>query len=99
LYPLTQKEQIPDVCKTFRPFFKGIIIANDSFNEVTGLAKIREGSCDAVSFGRLYISNPDLAERILNGWPINSNWDVKTFYDHRNGEKGLTDYPFYQKPN
>ncbi len=68
LYPLSQREQIPDVCKAFRPYYKGIIIGNDSLNEVTGLAKMREGACDAVSFGRLYISNPDLAERILNGW-------------------------------
>lgn len=68
LYPLSQREQIPDVCKAFRPYYKGIIIGNDSLDEVTGLTKMREGTCDAVSFGRLYISNPDLAERIVNGW-------------------------------
>jgi N-ethylmaleimide reductase len=46
---------------------------------------MREGTCDAVSFGRLYISNPDLAERILNGWEINRKWDMKTFYGHIHG--------------
>ena len=33
-----------------------------------------------VSFGRLYVSNPDLAERIVNGWEVNSEWDSKTFF-------------------
>ena len=50
-----------------------------------------------VSFGRLYISNPDLAERIVNGWPVNSNWDLKTFYGVEHGAKGLTDYPAYNQ--
>ena len=59
------KDQIPDVCKTFRPFYKGILIGNDSFTPETGIAKIRAGLCDAISFGRYYISNPDLAERIV----------------------------------
>lgn len=71
LYPKTQKEQIEDVCKAFRPFFSGIIIGNDSFTPETGIGKIRAGFCDAISFGRLYISNPDLAERIMNGWKVN----------------------------
>ena len=48
-----------------------------------------------VSFGRLYVSNPDLAERIINGWPVNKDWDYKTFYGHELGAKGYTDYPYY----
>ena len=55
---------------------------------------IRSGLCDAISFGRLYISNPDLAERIIGGLEINRNWDLATFYG-RFGAKGYTDYPFY----
>jgi N-ethylmaleimide reductase len=96
-YPLTGKEQIPEVCKTFRPFYSGILIANDSFNPESGIAKIREGACDAISFGRLYISNPDLTERILNGWPVNTNWNFKTFFGNELGPVGYTDYPVYSK--
>lgn len=95
LYPKTQKEQIEDVCKAFRPFFTGILIGNDSFTPETGIAKIRSGLCDAISFGRLYISNPDLAERITNNWPVNSKYDLKTFYGCNLGASGYTDYPFY----
>jgi N-ethylmaleimide reductase len=44
------------------------LIGNDSFNAESGIQKIRSGDCDMVSFGQLYIGNPDLAERIINGW-------------------------------
>lgn len=68
LYPLTQREQISDVCQALQPYFSGLLIGNDSLDEKIGLEKIRAGHCDAVNFGKLYISNPDLAERIINGW-------------------------------
>lgn len=95
------KKQIEDVCKALRPFFKGLIIANYGFNQETGLKKLQSGTCDAVSFGRLYISNPDLAERIIHGYPIETNSNYKTFYGNMMEEKdrhqGYIDYPFYKK--
>ena len=96
-FPTTQQEQIPDVCKAFRPLFSGIIIGNESFTPETGIAKIRAGLCDAISFGRLYISNPDLAQRMLNGWELSPIGDMNTFYGYKNGAKGYTDYPFYKQ--
>ncbi len=39
--------------------FNEIIIANEGFNEKSGLEKIRSGNADMISFGKLYISNPD----------------------------------------
>lgn len=42
------------------------MIANDAMTYEKGLQFIRDGWADLISFGRLYISNPDLAERILN---------------------------------
>jgi N-ethylmaleimide reductase len=80
-----------------RAFFSGLLIGNDSFTPETGLIKMREGLCDAISFGRLYISNPDLAERIINNWEINNKWDFKTFYGTQHGPIGLVDYPFYSQ--
>lgn len=67
----TPPEQIEYVCKTFRPFFNGILIANDSFTPQRGLQFFRNGWADMASFGRLYISNPDLAERILKKLELN----------------------------
>jgi N-ethylmaleimide reductase len=45
---------------------------------------------DLVAFGRAYISNPDLVERLRTGGPLNA-WDKTTFYG--GGAKGYTDYP------
>lgn len=50
-----------------------------------------------VSFGRLYISNPDLTERILKGQEINNKWEFATFYGSHHGAKGYVDYPFYEQ--
>lgn len=83
------------MCKTFRPYFDGIIIANDSFTVEKGLTYFRNGWADMVSFGKLYISNPDLAERICKGLKLNEKWDFTTFYGYQLGAKGYTDYPFY----
>jgi N-ethylmaleimide reductase len=47
---------------------------------------------DLFGFGTLFISNPDLAERFKNNWPLNSP-DPKTFYG--GDAKGYTDYPTY----
>lgn len=48
-----------------------------------------------ISFGRLYISNPDLAERIINNQELNNGWDWSTFFSPLN-PKGYVDYPFYE---
>ena len=55
------KEQMEDPIKALRPSFPGIIIGNLEFTPEKGLEKITSGDCDAISFARLYISNPDLA--------------------------------------
>ena len=48
------------------------------------------GSCDAVSFARAYLSNPDLVERFRTGAPL-ARFDRKTLYTP--GPEGFTDYP------
>lgn len=80
--------------KGLKPFFSGVFINNDGFNPETGLQRIQAGLCDAISFGKMSINNPDLPERIKNNWPINTNYDWSTFYTP--GEKGYTDLPFYK---
>jgi 2,4-dienoyl-CoA reductase-like NADH-dependent reductase (Old Yellow Enzyme family) len=61
VYHIPPKEQIEEVCKTFRPFFNGLLVGNYGFTPETGLTAIKEGHCDAITFGKLYISHPDLA--------------------------------------
>ncbi len=53
-------------------------------------AAIEAGRADLVSFGRLFLANPDLPERLRSGAPLNPS-DPATFCG--GGEKGYTDYP------
>jgi N-ethylmaleimide reductase len=45
---------------------------------------------DLIAFGKPFISNPDLVERLQKGAPLNA-FDKATFYG--GGAKGYTDYP------
>jgi len=94
LYPKAT-DQIPRVCKQFREVFKGTIITNLGYNAESGLKTIQEGYADLVSFGKLWIANPDLVERIKNKWSFNPP-DFKSFPSGT--EKGYIDYPLYQVP-
>ena len=93
LYGINEYEQIPNVCKTFRNVFNGVIIANNGFDFETGNKIIDDGYADMVSFGRKIISNPDLVERFENNWPLTDS-NEKTYYTK--GEVGYIDYPRYQ---
>ena len=48
---------------------------------------------DLIAFGRPYIANPDLAERLKHGWPL-AEADPSSFYTRR-GIVGYTDFPAY----
>ena len=65
------------------------MIINSRFKSDSGSRVIEEGYADTVAFGKPFISNPDLVERIASGaeW---AKWDDKTFYTP--GPKGYTDY-------
>jgi N-ethylmaleimide reductase len=73
-----------------RQHFKNIIMIAGGFTVETAEEALQNQCVDLVAFGKLYISNPDLAERIKNDNPL-ADWDEKTFY--HGGEKGYTDYP------
>lgn len=73
-----------------RKHYKGRIIAASNYDPASGAAVIAAGIADAVAFGRLFIANPDLPERIRRGAPLN-RLDESTLYTP--GEKGYTDYP------
>jgi N-ethylmaleimide reductase len=84
---------VKEIAKHFRPRYKGTFIINCGFNPEKGSRVIEEGLADAVSFGKYFISNPDLVERIRRGAPL-AEPDLKTYYTP--GSKGYTDYPFLQ---
>ena len=83
-----------EIAKRYRPKYKGNLMINAGFTQETGNKVIEAGDADLVAFGKLYISNPDLAERFAINAPT-AAWDEDTFYTQ--GEKGYTDYPTYQE--
>ncbi len=70
--------------------FGGVFIANEGFTRESAESTIAAGEADAVAFGRLFISNPDLPHRFRTGAPL-TPWDERTFYSA--GPAGYTDYP------
>ncbi|MDD2876027.1 MAG: alkene reductase [Acidiphilium sp.] len=70
--------------------FGGVYIGNEGFTRETAEAAIAAGEVDAVAFGKLYIANPDLAERFARNLPLNPP-DPSSFY--QGGAEGYTDYP------
>jgi N-ethylmaleimide reductase len=68
---------------------KGAWMVNNGYDKALAEQAVADGA-DLVAFGRPYIANPDLVERLKAGAPLNTP-DKATFYGGR--EKGYTDYP------
>ena len=75
----------------FRNRYKGSLILNVGINAEHGARLISEGAGDLVAFGRDYIANPDLVERIAAGAPLNPG-RPENYYG--SSAVGYTDYPF-----
>lgn len=76
----------------FRAAFDGPLIIAGGFDKQRAEAYLQQGKADLIGFGRPYIANPDLAERLANDWPLN-NVNRETLYG--GDEQGYTDYPFW----
>ncbi|MDE1161299.1 MAG: alkene reductase [Acidobacteriaceae bacterium] len=70
--------------------FGGVFIANEQFTLESAEAAIARGDADAVAWGKMWISNPDLVERFAKKAPLNA-LVMETLYSHT--ESGYTDYP------
>jgi N-ethylmaleimide reductase len=81
-----------DAIARYRKLFGGPLIANHGFGPQTGNEIIQAGLADAVSFGRLFIANPDLVSRFALGHDLAAS-DRSTHY--RGGARGYTDYPIW----
>jgi N-ethylmaleimide reductase len=75
---------------TLREAFRGPYMANGGYTLERANEAIDSGRADLVSFGRLFIANPDLPHRFAVGAPL-SEPNESTFYG--GGERGYTDYP------
>ena len=84
------KGQAPIAVQHLRPKFSRALVAAGGFTGESAAAIVAAGDADLVAFGRHFISNPDLPERLRRGLPLN-RYDRSTFYG--GGGRGYIDYP------
>ena len=58
---------VPRVSPEIRKYFKGPLVLNQEYTRELADADLASGLADAISFGRPYISNPDLVEQTADG--------------------------------
>ena len=87
-------QNVPSAMVLFRPVWKGVLISAGGFTGEAADAAIAAGHADAIAFGRIFISNPDLPHRLRHGYPL-TPYNRATFYGGE--EKGYTDYPVYDE--
>jgi hypothetical protein len=82
----------PMTLMEFRKVFHGPLIGNCGYTKETPENAIAAGHADLISFGRPFISNPDLVERFRNDWPLAELAPMSDWYSPA-GAKGYTDFP------
>ena len=70
---------------------KAAWMTNNGYDRALAVKTVKDGEADLVAFGKPFIANPDLVERLKRDAPLNTP-DQATFYG--GGAKGYTDYPF-----
>lgn len=89
--PAQGEHATPDLsARFFRPLFPGTLMVAGGYTLERGNAVLQAGLADLVTFGRLFLANPDLVERFGRGAPLNEP-NPDTFYG--GGAEGYTDYP------
>ena len=90
-------DNAPELPETFRNAvrsnFSGKVLYAGKYTVERGVRVVKAGWGDLIAFGRPFIANPDLPERIAQGWPPNAV-DPAAMYGGT--DKGYTDYPAYR---
>jgi N-ethylmaleimide reductase len=81
--------------KKMRSIFKNTVIISGGYDLKRAEADLESGLGDLVAFGRPFLNNPDLVERLKNNWPLSQDLNFDLFYTP--GEKGYSDYPAFEK--
>lgn len=88
------KATVPPVAPAIKSAFGGPLILNSDYDGQTAQQALDAGQADAIAFGRTYLANPDLPERIAKKSPLNEI-DKATLYSQ--GAEGYVDYPALQE--
>lgn len=86
---------VPRVSPDIRKVFKAPLVLNQEYTLETATADLESGLADAISFGRKFISNPDLPARLASGAELVPD-DYRSWYTP--GPEGYTDYPAFNAP-
>ncbi len=80
----------PRLSPQIRKVFERPLVLNQDYTRASAEADLDSGLADAFAFGRAFLANPDLVERLRSDAPLNAP-DVATFYS--GGAEGYVDYP------
>ncbi|MEZ5695572.1 MAG: alkene reductase [Sphingomonadaceae bacterium] len=83
---------VPKQDALIRQHFTGPLVLNSDYTPEAAAQDIASGRCEAISFGRPFISNPDLPERIRQGAALAPNVNVPQSW-YTPGPEGYIDYP------
>lgn len=92
-FPVESPWLIKNIPEHFRPLYHGHLMLNGEYDRESGEAALQAGLGDSICYGRPFIANPDLPERIMHNHP----WEVadtRTYYN--GGAEGYTTYPSYK---
>ena len=84
------------VTKDLKPLIRSPVVSAGGYTAETALEAVESGVCDMIAFGRYFISNPDLVERIRHNRPFNK-YIRSTFYYSDDLVTGYIDYPSYEQ--
>lgn len=85
-----ERQNVADVLAFVRPRWRRTLIAAGNFDLARAQAALRSGRADLIAFGRDFIANPDLVNRLRHGYPL-AKRDPTEWYGA--GAEGYTDYP------
>ena len=75
--------------------WRGVVIKAGNFAHHPELIRVETDKPQTcIAYGRVFISNPDLPDRLYNGWPL-AKYNRDTFYTSE--DEGYNDYPFYSE--
>jgi len=84
----------PMTLAELRAEYNGIIMGNCGYTKEMAEERLEAGVADLAAFGRPFITNPDLPERLKHNWPLAPADDMSLWYTP--GPEGYTDYKPYQ---
>ena len=88
------QEPSASIVPYYRQIFKGPLISCGGHTTESARLMLENNQADLIAFGKPFISNPDLVNRMQHGYPL-APWDKDTFY--HGGKKGYVDYPEFEE--